>query len=52
MKILIFATLLLAGCASDPIDPQPMQGEKVDMIVKGQFEMCIREPESVLCQDE
>ena len=51
--LLITTVLFLAGCQSDPINPEPMQGVEVQGQMSAYTRMCMRTPDSVLCpQDE
>ncbi len=55
MKYIIIVTLLtLLGCSAkeQAQDSTEMTGEPVNIALTGQVEMCEREPESVLCQEE
>lgn len=52
--IAISLVLLLSSCTTLPEEstsPTEMTGEPVNVILKGQKEMCEREPESILCRD-
>jgi len=53
--ISLFAICLIVGCTSlpeEPKGPTEMTGEPVNIVLKGQKEMCEREPESILCKEE
>jgi|TARA_R110000751_G_scaffold169198_3_gene275636 hypothetical protein len=53
----LFAISLLvfvSSCATtieEETGPTEMTGEAVNIVLKGQKEMCEREPESLLCED-
>ena len=49
----LFAICFLVSCATvEDTVPTEMQGEPVNIALKGQREMCEREPESILCKEE
>ena len=49
----LFAICFLVSCATvEDTCPTEMQGEPVNIALKGQKEMCEREPESILCKEE
>ena len=49
----IFAICFLVSCATvEDTGPTEMTGEPVNIALKGQKEMCEREPESILCKEE
>lgn len=51
----IFCFLALPSCTTLPEEstgPTEMTGEPVNVILRGQEEMCEREPESILCKEE
>jgi hypothetical protein len=49
----LFAICFLVSCATvEDTGPTEMQGEPVNIALKGQKEMCEREPESILCKEE
>ena len=49
----LFAICFLVSCATvEETGPTEMQGEPVNIALKGQREMCEREPESILCKEE
>ena len=51
--ISLFAICFLVSCATvEETGPTEMQGEPVNISLKGQKEMCEREPESILCKEE
>jgi len=59
--ILIFSIVLMStliGCSTEIVEENAMYsntemtGEPVNIGLSGQIEMCEREPESVLCEDE
>jgi hypothetical protein len=53
--IAISLVLLLSSCATPTVEdtgPTEMTGEPVNIALKGQKEMCEREPESILCKEE
>jgi len=51
----VFCLLALPSCTTLPEEstgPTEMTGEPVNVILKGQKEMCEREPESILCKEK
>ena len=49
----LFAICFLVSCATvEDTGPTEMKGEPVNIALKGQKEMCEREPESILCKEE
>ncbi len=51
----LFAICFLVSCATTVVEetgPTEMTGEPVNIALKGQREMCEREPESILCKEE
>jgi hypothetical protein len=49
----LFAICFLVSCATvEDTGPTEMTGEPVNIALKGQKEMCEREPESILCKEE
>jgi hypothetical protein len=51
----VFCFLALSSCTTLPEEstgPTEMTGEPVNVILKGQKEMCEREPESILCKEK
>ena len=52
--ILIVLMSTLIGCSSETVEETntEMTGEPVNIGLSGQIEMCEREPESVLCEDD
>lgn len=53
--ISLFAICFLVSCATIVVEetgPTEMTGEPVNIALKGQKEMCEREPESILCKEE
>ena len=52
--ILIVLMSALIGCSSETVEETntEMTGEPVNIGLSGQIEMCEREPESVLCEDD
>jgi len=52
--VLIAFSILLFSCTAVPEDQgdTAMTGEPVNITLKGQKEMCEREPESILCKDD
>jgi hypothetical protein len=49
----LFAICFLVSCANvEDTGPTEMTGEPVNIALKGQKEMCEREPESILCKEE
>ena len=53
--ISVFAICFLVSCATTVVEetgPTEMTGEPVNIALKGQREMCEREPESILCKEE
>ena len=53
--ISLFAICFLVSCATTVVEetgPTVMTGEPVNIALKGQREMCEREPESILCKEE
>ena len=53
--ISLFAICFLVSCAITVVEetgPTEMTGEPVNIALKGQREMCEREPESILCKEE
>ena len=52
--ILIVLMSTLIGCSSETVEEAntEMTGEPVNIGLSGQIEMCEREPESVLCEDD
>jgi hypothetical protein len=53
--ISLFAICFLVSCATTTVEdtgPTEMTGEPVNIALKGQKEMCEREPESILCKEE
>ena len=47
--------VVLSSCTTlpeEPTGPTEMTGEPVNIALKGQKEMCEREPESILCKEE
>ena len=53
--ISLFAICFLVSCATTVVEetgPTEMTGEPVNIALKGQREMCEREPKSILCKEE
>ena len=50
--ISLFAVFCLLALPSCTTLPEEMTGEPVNVILKGQKEMCEREPESILCKEK
>ena len=52
--VLLAFSILLFSCTAVPEDQgdTAMTGELVNITLKGQKEMCEREPESILCKDD
>jgi hypothetical protein len=52
--VLLAFSILLFSCTAVPEDQgdTAMTGEPVNITLKGQKEMCEREPESILCKDD
>ena len=53
--ISLFAICFLVSCTTTVVEetgPTEMTGEPVNIALKGQREMCEREPESILCKEE
>ena len=52
--ILIVLMSALIGCSSETVEETntEMTGEPVNIGLSGQIEMCEREPDSVLCEDD
>ena len=53
--ISLFAICFLVSCATTVVEETgqtEMTGEPVNIALKGQREMCEREPESILCKEE
>ena len=49
----LFAICFLVSCATvEDTGPTEMTGEPVNIALKGQKDMCEREPESILCKEE
>jgi len=51
---LLFALVLLTSCVTptENTGSTEMTGEPVNIVLKGQKEMCEREPDSILCKDD